>query len=358
MNAIIPFSMSAWLAASAWAATNSSSVPTALELLDQYAATQAKFQSYYEKNLFTSVVRGATQMTSSEIWCDGRRVRRCSNSWGDVSPNLPEFTPQKPYHESKLWDGHLFFEWASGLPGRVQGILYISMKDLPPSSKPVPDSVSQLQQAEFLGRFLVDRDRVEVVLRQATNLQVRPRLERVRGVDCYVVEASTPYGRYTIWLDPQHGTNITQATVDRRAGNKFAFGIDNVLGPTERIHYELRNVRFAQVQGVWTPMEADSVEQREGASDAILNSTARNHLQRTRFILKPDHSAMRSFLPTDVPDGVEVKLLSADLNQADSLPRGLCVWQAGRVINKEGKVVLDCGLTKANPVNSTPGGRK
>ncbi len=349
MKTSLLISSSVWLVASAWAATTSSTVPTAFELLDQYAATQAKFQSYYEKYLITAVDTAGTQVTSRETWYDGCRARQCSQSWGVVSANLPAFTRQKPYREGKLWDGHFFFSGGWGAPGHAQGFFDIRTLPYPPNSKELSDFVSRLQEGSFMGRFWGDPDRVDAVLKQATNLQVRPRLERLSDSDCHVIEGTTPYGRYTLWLDPAHGCHIAQAIVDRRAGDRVAFGNGYVVGPTERFHLELRNVRFTQVQGVWTPMETDAVNGREGVPvvGQNVNGTARIHLKRTQFILNPDHSALRSFLPTDILDGAWIGY-AADQSPANSLGRQPFVWQAGRVIDADGKVVLDSSLTTTN----------
>jgi len=76
--------------------------PDASDLLDQYADTQAKLQSFHEKLLITAVDRAGTQVTPSEIRHDGHRFHRCSPSWGQVGSALPAFTHQKPCHDSKL----------------------------------------------------------------------------------------------------------------------------------------------------------------------------------------------------------------------------------------------------------------
>ena len=118
---------------------------------------------------------------------------------------------------------------------------------------------------------------------------------------------------------------------------------DYVLPAGERLHYELRNVRFAQVQGVWVPMEADIVNTRAGAALRSVNGTTRNHVQRTQFLLNPDHTALRSFLPTDIPDGTQVHF-ARDKDQRRFAASERCVWRNGKVLDPEGTMVFDTGV--------------
>ena len=63
--------------------------------------------------------------------------------------------------------------------------------------------------------YLVDgagsrADRIDRFLRGCQSARVRPEIESIEGASCYVLEAETPNGRYTLLMDPNHGYNFAK----------------------------------------------------------------------------------------------------------------------------------------------------
>ena len=55
-------------------------------------------------------------------------------------------------------------------------------------------------------------------------------------------------------------------------------------------------------------------------------------------MLNPDHDALNSFVRNDVKNGATVFL--------GETPSVAYSWQDGKVIDKDGKVIMDCGVVK------------
>ena len=65
----------------------------------------------------------------------------------------------------------------------------------------------------------------------------------------------------------------------------------------------LKNVRFEKTEEVWVPVEADMKQYQD---DQI--SVIKWHHKRTKMILNPDHNALGSFVPDDIPEGTKVTI--------------------------------------------------
>jgi hypothetical protein len=171
---------------------------------------------------------------------------------------------------------------------------------------------------QVMGHFLGDirpEQRVDRVLRRARSIRVRDRLERVGRSRCYVIEALTERGRYTLWIDPQHGYNIAKAEVFRDPRQCDVCFSEHWKGKIKMFYTSLSNVRFRKIKNVWVPMEADCELDTESIRG---KGRGKSHYRRTEVIFNPDHEALGSFVP-DVEDGKEVEDL-ADFMEEDEGP--------------------------------------
>jgi hypothetical protein len=142
---------------------------------------------------------------------------------------------------------------------------------------------------------------------------VRGRTEPVDGAECYVIDANTKHGQYTIWIDPEHGYNIARARLIQLREDKY-----HVLGPrqpqaaTIKLTCSLDNVRFEMIDDLWLAMEADIRSHRIFDAKGTF-SRSRSHVRLTEVILNPDHEALGSFVPNDIRDGAKI-IAFVDLN--------------------------------------------
>jgi hypothetical protein len=182
----------------------------------------------------------------------------------------------------------------------------------------------------------MDRIRVDAVLRGARSATLRDDLEPVAGSPCHVVEAQTEYGHYTAWLDPAHGCSIARVEVLRRPGDFRFAGHDKGPCPRQAPDHErftsLDNVRFRKVGEVWVPMEGHvRREDRFANGDSVVSEKTHT---RTDVNLAPDHDALGSFVPDDVPNGAVLCVLSSNDTEQQ---KG--TWQYGKVVDNAGRVM-------------------
>ena len=144
-------------------------------------------------------------------------------------------------------------------------------------------------------------ERFDVRLREANSIQVRDKLELAGGEPspCYVLEAETPHGHYTIWLDPADGFQMAKGILLRRPGHQR--GEQYTLTAGERDLSTVDKVRFAKADGVWVPVEASWGLDNTFATAG--SNSSRGQLKVTKFLLNPDHAALLSFGVDDIRDG-------------------------------------------------------
>jgi len=181
-------------------------------------------------------------------------------------------------------------------------------------------------------------ERLDTVLRRASQISVRPTTETIGGSDCYVIVAHTKYGKYSVWLDPKHGYHPIR--VRRRAIEGDEHGDKRVLSKGHIRTAYLDNVRFEKIDGVWVPVEADrSYNNIYGKPESF--SKGDSHFKRTKIVLNPDHDKLGSFdNPLENPD------------QDPELVNGTKVRIAGdktRYTWQDGKLISDKDRTKPKP---------
>jgi hypothetical protein len=145
-----------------------------------------------------------------------------------------------------------------------------------------------------------------------------------------VIDAVTKYGKYTAWIDREHGYNIAKLVQTQKQGDlidRWPVKAGTNTFSTEVLH-------FKRIDGVWVPWEVEQVsEQKAPGWDLRTNL----HYKRTKFTLNPDHDALGydaldSFLPGDIEDQTIVQIEGV---------KGRYRWFRGSrfVIDEKGRVV-------------------
>ncbi len=323
--------------------------PTAFELLDKFAETQDKLQSLiikYETSTYGAsssvfgqlprIPKGGTG-SFNEIRFDDKRVYWHTCMWGHVGMRAEPIPRDKPLHLFRLWDGEVFFsygvsedkdKYASSPFGTVKINHY---KNNVEKGQNIYKINTRLP---LQGYCYEDKERVDVMLRQADNLSVRNKLERIGESDCYVIDAKGKHGTYRVWIDPAHGYNIAQTEVRRTTGDLRR---GNPMGGKAKLFYSLKNIRFQKINNVWIPMEADRKINQTYGGGRFWNISG--HIKRTEVIINPDHDSLGSFVPDDIMNGAKVYIRG--------VPRIKYTWQDGKVVDKDGREVDVDRLIKA-----------
>jgi len=272
------------------------------ELLDKYAKNQDRLASFIVKTEDVHSVQWSHKerpdffRLTSEFRVDGKRTHLLYYTWD----NLPVIDANTPIEDARywadFWDGKCSILYAKRMSTDDRSVVISTEERLVKHNM-----VVWYEGVPILGIRHSDYDPIDSVLRRADSISVRPVLEQVGSVACYVIDANTTSGTYTVWLDPQHGYQIARA--DIRVGPDNAFRRRPVKD-NESDSLSVRNIRFEKIDDTWVPMEADiygtSIRQRQDSS-----CTSTGHHKITQITINPDHEALGSFVPV-VENGTEV----------------------------------------------------
>lgn len=318
--------------------------PTAFELLDKYSETQDKLQSFIVKCERTPYY-ASTSLTGRlprvgkgkaggfvEDRFDGKRSKHLFRMWGHVGMS-PEYTPKdKAKYGSRLWDGETFFQY--GGQEKHESFPFGSVAQITNYKDNIEEGKKTFCHArlQLRGYFYGDYERVDSILRHADTISVRDKTQSIGGSDCYVIDAVTRHGRYTLWIDPQHGYNIGKAVAQKTRGDLSSHGI---LKGKAKIYFSMNNVRFKKIDGVWVPMEANTYSSQTWSKSEFWKSSC--HIKRTEFILNPDHDALGSFLPDDIRDGAKIYSVNGVKTRGYTWQNGGAVDENGRKVDYKSK---------------------
>ena len=288
--------------------------PTAFELLDKYAENQNKLKSFIAKteHISTLLHDDPTQPAKVE---QSTVEFRYEDSGSDLSVyygfcdlNQEDDGAWVPADRSKslLWKNKQYYR-------------YYRSPSLEFSTVTVSSDKNHIKQAiaigyqgagSILGILYGDLDRIDSILRKSDSISVRSEFEQIGSIDCYVIDAKSEHGKYTIWLDPEHGYGIAKATV-HKGPEDHLFGLPisshKNAESYKGLSFFLENVRFENVEGVWIPMEADY---RTVDNEQSSTGTWQDHYKMTQIDIDPNHAELQSFV-LDVQNGTIVRILES-----------------------------------------------
>ena len=328
---LIPVLIHAVLAPVAWAATGGRGPegkrPTVSELLHKYAETHDKLRSFIVKAQITNRAYGGGGMypkgtktvfhKTVELRTDGERCKLIQRRWGHVNKHRPNVPKENATYTSKLWDGNFYYQFSKSIqPGKPGRVFITRGND--------PDGLGSLLHGDWAeNAYDANAEPLEKTLLEAHNASVRNEMDVVGKAQCYVIDAVTKRGKYTVWIDPAHGYNIAKLVQILEQGDFL--NREPLKTGTMSFSTEVR--QFKRIDGVWVPWEADQVSRQKAPGWQL---TIELHYKRTEFILNPDHDALGSFLPDDIEDQTVVQIGEASYR-----------WLRGAkfVVNAKGQVV-------------------
>jgi rhodanese-related sulfurtransferase len=281
------------------------SVPSADELLDRFAVNadlyQRSFVTHVETNrIIVSQGQAAEQdkprerreQTRVVFWWDGQRMREQRYTWDDSATG--PLDRKHARYESHLFevDRSISYFRSSG-PSQEASVTYYA-GSTPKGS--VFDRVTSGAGSWSWGYFVEGADsrsdRIDRFLRGCQSARVRPETESVEGASCYVLEAETPNGRYTLWMDPNHGYNFAKLHFEGQ-------GVD-MMGLNSAIK------RFSEA---WIPVKAQW--QVRGAHPPDFTISYRHEIVIEDLEIDPNHATRKPFVMDDVPEGTKTIFLGA-----------------------------------------------
>ncbi|MFH1716002.1 MAG: hypothetical protein ABIF19_01515 [Planctomycetota bacterium] len=188
----------------------------------------------------------------------------------------------------------------------------------------------------YLVGYIGADERLDAVLRGADRISVRETTENVGGSDCWVIDAHTKYGRYSLWLDPEHGYHPAKV---RQRAEEGEYQRRHLLSMGDVATAYVDNVRFEEVDGVWVPMEADVGNYTivGGSREHFMKEDI--HFKRTKIILNPDHDKLGSFADPILEDpNNDPELVNGTRVRINFLPTRY-TWQDGQLVDEKGQKV-------------------
>jgi len=192
--------------------------------------------------------------------------------------------------------------------------------------------------APLLGRFPGDDLSVQAVIENAQKVALRPGLDRVGQVSCYVIDVESKQGQHTLWFDPEHGYNICRARCVKSEGDLW-YGLTITAGTEQEnapghddpsqmgggieqqvFQFEVKN--FIRVGDHWLPEDAEWEMERNFHDGRKLTNSMQHY--RTKIELSPDFSKMDAFVPR-IPEGTLVR------REGDIVPM---YWIGGHIVPK------------------------
>jgi len=279
---------------------------TASQVLDEFAKAQGQLKTFIAQYEFSrqenvSTLSGRSSwFLAGDTRIDGRRVSVRKRLWGRITPDTVR-TKERPYYKSRSFDGQWRWQYdqpfwrPEDVPRGQTGTGTVMLRQVlnPPQTAIALLDFCESPLTHCLGVLLHDGSkRFDARLREAASLRVRDKLEPAgwEPSPCYVLEANTPHGQYTVWLAPAHGFQMAKAILRRQPGHRRANDYTLTAGESDLSFVE--KVRFAKSGEVWIPIEAAG-----GLDNAFaggVRSSFRFQLKTTQFLLNPDPAFLRA----------------------------------------------------------------
>ena len=320
--------------------------PNAKELLDKFSKTQDVFRSFTAKTEVSSQSTNKSlnpqfPSSNSELFREidfrfdqnNRRTNKREYLYGDVHPAIPNVPKDSPQYRSSLFVDQQDFIWY-GRADVISDPGNVTLSKIPnpdPNSRTIQALSRAFQGHEALGYIYGHDKRIDEILRDTKNIRVHKEMQKVGGTDCYVIEAGTNKGQYTLWIDPEHGYNLARAKLLIQEGDSL---YETTAKKGEKYYTMLDNVKFKQVDGTWVPVEAEILYKWK--IPGKYNYQGKIQFKVKEYQLNPDHDALGSFEPDDIQNGAKVRVL--DRNQVVPITY---YWKDGELIPNVDDAAID-----------------
>ena len=321
--------------------------PTALKLLDKYTQALDSTKSFISSwegiaNYSSKIpklrlnIRNAKKFSRGHNRTDGKgRAFSQTYSWGHVNSRQPNLSKDTPFYIMTVNDRiNINYNHNRTVNDSIsRGNIYYRSGD---------PRKGYFRTEALLGYF-GNEIRLDERLKNADHISIRKESEMINGSHCYIIDADTEYGQYTVWLDSEHGYHPARIKSEVTEGDKF-HSTNTIMYKGCSISQNVDIVRFESVDGVWVPMEQHIRGCRNFVKRDGYFSESQAQIKRTEIVLNPDHDALGSFAdPLKNPEQ-DPELRNGTPIKMEGGLRG--VWLNGKVVDKTGRVIMDCRIKK------------
>jgi hypothetical protein len=151
------------------------------------------------------------------------------------------------------------------------------------------------------------------LLNDSENLHLRQEMENIGGIPCYVLEATTKYGKVTAWVAPDRGYNALKWVMEK---------LSSSAPETESWIWiaTLDSVDVQKIDDIFVPVAGHFTHKSRKSDGRVITSHFK--YERSEIELHPDFKAIGAFVP-DIPDGTKVHVEEA--------PGIRYVWKGGKI---------------------------
>lgn len=322
-----------------WIQTMSAAVPTTEQLLNNYTraldSTLSFTAEYEQKTEFSYYVSSGirdqgTGFQRGLIRHDDQRFYDQVYYWGDYNLQLKDLPEDKPYYHCSIIDGRKKRVYHNnGHLDKPDSTGSVSRHPTSPKDKV---TLGRVFGISYLMGYIGGDQRLDTILRKADHISVRENAESVSGSECFVIEADTAHGHYTVWLDPDHGFHPAKILREAKGGH---YTHDRKMIKGETAFTYLKNVRFEKIDEIWIPVEADAGCDRRTPQGYFVKDDY--HYKRTQITLNPDHDTLGSFAdPIKENPANDPKLKNGTRIRLYKNPKEF-IWQDGKLVPAEKK---------------------
>jgi hypothetical protein len=167
--------------------------------------------------------------------------------------------------------------------------------------------------------FSISQKSIAELLGQSTNLYLRNQQENINGVACYVLDATTKYGRVAAWIAPEKGYSTLKWSIhkSKTRGDLFderPLSSNHWVAVFDSVEVQELNGVFVTTGGCLT-LTINFTDERKRVSY--------HKYEVSEVHLNPDFDALGAF-KIDLPDGTRVFVKES--------PGVNYVWQDGKIV--------------------------
>lgn len=280
-------------------------VPSVDQLLDRFAANADLYQRSFMTHVETDRVivsqnralgqdkpQKRREQTRAVFWWDGQRMREQRYTWGDFAPGTIDRAHAR--YESHLFevDRSISYFRSGGAFQEASVTFYAGSTPERSAFERVVSGAGSWSWGYFFDGAGRRADRIDRFLRGRPNARVRAEVESIEGAFCYVLEAETPKGRYTLWMDPNRGYNFARLHFEGPGVDMM--GVNRVIK------------RFGEA---WVPVTAEWEVHIAHPPDYV--GSFRHEIAIEDLEIDPNYTARNAFVMDDVPEDTRTTFLGA-----------------------------------------------
>ena len=184
--------------------------------------------------------------------------------------------------------------------------------------------VNKVTRLNFVGDFLEGyvlgaEINILEIIHNSKEKKLRSEMEVVDGYKCYVVDADSNLGKFTIWIDPDNGFSFRKMMLHQKSGDKH---YDNKILPYSIPKADLSlNEVITEIKGIKIERIGKNYFPTEGVliNTEIYSNGKKNQFKwtakRKNIQFDPDFETIGAFVMEGIPDGTKVSSLDSPQSQ-------------------------------------------